>query len=92
MNLDHNYLALRVITEYLEMPFELAVKFFRFQSDDYFTLPAGQDVRIEPNHFRASSVFYLGNGEEGISFIKNLEGYVDEVRGLCQISGIIIFR
>jgi len=89
---DQDFATSGIVAEDPEIPIKLAVKLFRFQSDDYFSLPAGLDVRIEPHHLHASSVFYFGNGEEGISGIENLEHFVDGVRGSGQIPGIIVIR
>jgi hypothetical protein len=90
--LDENFRALGIVAENPEIPLELSVKLICFQSDNYFSLPAGLDVRIEPHYFHTSSVFYFGNGEEGISGIENLEHFVDSGRSSGQIPGIIIIR
>lgn len=90
--IDENFRASGIVAENFEIPLELAVKLIRFQSDDYFSLPAGLDVRIVPHYFHTSSVFYFGNGEEGISGIGNLEHFLDDGRGSGQIPGIIIIR
>jgi hypothetical protein len=90
MYIDDNFRVSGIVAEDPEIPLEPAVKLIRFQSDDYFSLPAGLDVRIVPHYFHTSSVFYFGNGEEGISGIGNLEHFLDDVRGSGQIPGIII--
>lgn len=92
MYIDENFRASGIVAENSEIPLELAVKLIRLQSDDYFSLPAGLDVRIEPHYFHTSSVFYFANGEKGISGIENLEDLLDGVRGSGQIPGIIIIR
>jgi hypothetical protein len=63
MDFDENFGMLGVVAENSEIPLELTIKFFGFQSDDDFSLPAGLDVRIEPHHFHASGVIYFGNGK-----------------------------
>lgn len=90
--IDENFRASGVVAENSEIPLELAVKLIRFQSDDYFSLPAGLDVRIIPHYIHTSSVFYVGNGEEGISGIEYSEHFLDDGRGSGQIPGIIITR
>ena len=89
---DDNFRVSGIIAENPEISLELAVKPIRFQSDDYFSLPAGLDVRIIPHNFHTSSVFYFGNGEKGISGIGNLEYFFDDGRSSGQIPRIIIIR
>ncbi len=92
IHIDDNFRVAWIIAQDPEVPLELAVKLIRFQGDDYFSLPAGLDVRIIPYYFHTSSVFYFGNGEEGISGIENLEHFLDYGRSTGQITGIIIIR
>jgi hypothetical protein len=81
-----------IVAEDPEIPIELAVEFFRFQSDDYFSLPAGLDVRIEPHHFQASGVFDLGDGEQGIALVGDNENLGEGLGDPAYVAGIIVIR